>query len=141
MTSDEIRALLGRFATAWQEQDLESLSDCYIEECEVVSPIFHTLRGRAQLEASYRDLFRAFEIASLQSDDPIIDAEHHRAAVVWTAKTTHRGEIFGVPPTGRIIDFTTAFVLTFEGSRIAKEVRIYDFAKVLLQLGVLRAKA
>jgi steroid delta-isomerase-like uncharacterized protein len=141
MTSAEIRALLARFVTAWQEQDLESLSDCYAEDCEVISPIFHTLRGRTQLEASYRDLFKAFVIESLKTDDPIIDAENDRAALVWTAKTKHRGEIFGVPATGRMIDFTTAFVITFEGQRIAKEVRIYDFAKVLLQLGVLRAKA
>jgi steroid delta-isomerase-like uncharacterized protein len=141
MTSDEIRALLTRFATAWREEDLETLSECYTDDCEVVSPIFHTLRGRAQVEGSFRDLFKSFSNVSFQTEQPIIDAEHGRAAMVWTLKGKHAGEIFGVSPTGRTIEVNTAFVMTFNNGRILKEVRIYDFAKMLLELGVLRARA
>lgn len=141
MTSEEVHAFLERFRTAWLEQDLEAVSDCYVDNCEVVSPIFHTVRGRGALENSYRDAFKAFLTVSLTSDQPIIDSEHGRAAVVWTFKSKHQGEIFGVAPTGRMIEITIAFVLTFASGRIAKEVRIYDFAKMLLELGVLRAKA
>jgi steroid delta-isomerase-like uncharacterized protein len=141
MTSAEVHAFLERFRKAWQEQDLEAVSDCYVDNCELISPIFHTVRGRSALENSYRDAFKAFLIVSLKSDEPIIDAEHDRTAVVWTFKAKHQGEIFGVPATGRTMDITVAFVLTFSNGRIAKEVRIYDFAKMLLELGVLRAKA
>ncbi|MGH9200429.1 MAG: ester cyclase [Vicinamibacterales bacterium] len=141
MTSEEVQGFLNRFRTAWQEQDLEALSDCYTDNCEVVSPIYHTVRGRAALENSFRDAFRAFSAISVKSDDAIIDSEHGRAAVIWTLTSKHQGEIFGVPASGKTIEVTIAFVLTFEGGRIAKEVRIYDFAKMLLHLGVLRAKA
>jgi predicted ester cyclase len=141
MKSEQIHAFLERFRIAWQEQDLEAVSDCYVDNCELISPIFHTVRGRSALEHSYRDAFKAFLIVSLKSDEPIIDSEHDRAAVVWTFKAKHQGEIFGVPPTGRTMEITVAFVLTFADGRIAKEVRIYDFAKMLLELGVLRAKA
>jgi hypothetical protein len=40
-----------------------------------------------------------------------------------------------------MIEITVAFVLTLSNGRILKEVRIYDFAKMLLELGVLRARA
>jgi predicted ester cyclase len=99
------------------------------------------VRGRGALENSYRDAFRAFGTVSIKSDEPIIDNEHERAAVVWTFKTKHQGEIFGVPASGRTIEITVAFVLTLSNGRILKEVRIYDFAKMLLELGVLRARA
>ena len=98
--------------------------------------------GRAQVEGSYRDLFKSFSNVSFLTEEPIIDAEHGRAAMVWTLKGKHVGEIFGVSPTGRLIDVNIAFVMTFTNGRAsAKEVRIYDFAKMLLELGVLRAKA
>lgn len=141
MTSQEVHDFLERFRTAWLEGNLEGVSDCYVDNCEVISPIFHTVRGRGALENSYRDAFRAFGTVSIKSDEPIIDSEHERAAVVWTFKTKHQGEIFGVPASGRMIEITVAFVLTLSNGRILKEVRIYDFAKMLLELGVLRARA
>jgi steroid delta-isomerase-like uncharacterized protein len=141
MTTEEIHAFIRRFSTAWQQRDPVAMSHCYTDNCEVVSPIYHTVKGRAALEHSYRDAFRAFEITSIHIDDSIVDDEHGRAATVWTMKSKHQGEIFGVPASGKMIEVTIAFVLTFENGRIAKEVRIYDFARMLLQLGVLRAKA
>lgn len=141
MTTEEIHAFLHRLRDAWQERDLGAMSDCYTDNCEVISPIYHTVKGRASLEHSFRDAFRAFDVTSVHIDDSIIDGEHGRAATVWTMKSKHQGEIFGVPASGRMIEVTIAFVLTFENGKIAKEVRIYDFARMLLQLGVLRAKA
>jgi steroid delta-isomerase-like uncharacterized protein len=141
MTTEEIHAFLDRFRRAWQDHDLGAMSDCYTDQCELISPIYHTVKGRAALEHSYRDAFRAFDVTSIHTDDSIIDGEHGRAAAVWTMKSKHQGEIFGVPASGKMIEVTIAFVLTFENGRIAREVRIYDFAKMLLQLGVLRAKA
>lgn len=141
MTSEEVHAFLDRFRKAWEEQDLESMSDCYTDHCEVVSPIYHTVRGREALENSYRDAFKTFAGISVRPDDTIVDAENGRAAAIWTMKSKHQGEIFGVPASGKSIEVNIAFVLTLEHGRIAKEVRIYDFAKMLLQLGVLRARA
>jgi ketosteroid isomerase-like protein len=97
MTSQQVHDFLERFQAAWLEGNLEAVSDCYVDDCELISPIFHTVRGRAALEKSYRDAFRAFGTVSIKSDEPIIDNEHERAAVVWTFKTKHQGEIFGVP--------------------------------------------
>ena len=116
MTSEQVHAFLDRFRAGWQHQDVAALVGCYTDDCEVISPIFHSLRG-------------------------ILDSEHNRAAAVWTFKSKHQGEIFGVPPTGRALEITIAFVLTFADGKIAREVRIYDFAKMLLELGVLRARA
>jgi len=141
MTSDEIRSFLDRFVRAWERQDIPALAACYSPDCVVVSPIFNTLRGRAQVEHSYVDLFRAFASPTIHVDEVVIGAEEPpRAAIVWTVQAIHAGEIFGMPGTGRRIERTIAYVLTFDDGLIASERRIYDFTNMLIQLGVLRAR-
>jgi steroid delta-isomerase-like uncharacterized protein len=141
MTGDELQAFLDRFAKAWQEGDLVTLADCYADNCEVVSPIFHTLHGLPQVEHSFRAAFKAFAAQSMHVDEVIIDAETRKtAAVVWTAKVKHQGEIYGVAATGKVFEVTIALFLTFADGKIAREVRVYDFTQMLIQLGALRAK-
>jgi steroid delta-isomerase-like uncharacterized protein len=141
MTSDEIRTLLDTFARAWERQDVAALGACYADDCVVVSPIFHTLHGRSQVERSYRDLFEAFTHQKVQVDDTIISPETPpRAVIVWTVQSTHVGEIFGVAASGKRIERRVAYILTLRDGRIVKELRMYDFTNMLMQLGVLRAK-
>jgi steroid delta-isomerase-like uncharacterized protein len=141
MTSDEIRTFLDRFVRAWEKQDVTALGACYAETCTVVSPIFHTLKGRAQVERSYTDLFKAFANPSIRVDDTVIStASPPRAVIVWTVQSIHAGEIFGVAGSGRRIERTIAYFFTFRDGLIINERRLYDFTSMLMQLGVLKAK-
>ena len=139
MTNDEIRSFLDQFVLAWGRGDAAALGACYTEDCVIVSPIFHTLKGRAQVERSYVDLFKAFQRETVRVDDIVIEVPA-RAVILWTSHAIHAGEIFGMPPSGKRIERTVAFILTLRDGRIAKEVRVYDFTNMLMQLGVLRAK-
>jgi len=141
MTSDEIRSFLDRFVHAWEHQDVAALRACYTDDCVVVSPIFNTLKGKAQVEKSYADLFLAFANPSIHVDDTIIsDVEPARAVIVWTVKSIHAGNIFGMPGSGKRIERTIAYFFTFRDGLIEKERRLYDFTSMLMQLGVLKAK-
>ncbi len=142
MTAEEIHAFCERYARAWERSDAETLVACYSEHCEVISPIFRTLSGKAKLEASFRDLFRAFSDATVEVTDVIVDqVRPDRAVLLFTASGVHRGEIFGVAGTGRRFEIHGAFVFTFEGDTICKETRLYDFTGMLMQLGILKARA
>ena len=141
MTSDEIRSFLDRFVHAWEHQDVAALGACYTDDCVVVSPIFSTIKGKAKVEKSYHDLFLALANPSITVDDTIIsEADPARAVILWTVKSIHVGSIFGMPGTGKRIERTIAYFLTFRDGLIAKERRIYDFTSMLMQLGVLKAK-
>jgi steroid delta-isomerase-like uncharacterized protein len=141
MTSDEIRSFLDRFVRAWEKQDVKALGACYCQDCTVVSPIFHTVRGRAQVERSYTDLFRAFASPAVRVDDMVISTgEPPRAVLVWTVQAIHAGELFGMPGSGKRIERTAAYILTFRDGLIVNERRVYDFTHMLMQLGVLKAK-
>jgi len=141
MTNAEIRTFLDRFVHAWETQDVKTLGACYTSDCVVVSPIFSTLRGRSEVEKSYADLFKVFSTQKVRVDDTVISNEEPpRAVIVWNVQSTHVGEVFGVPGTGKRIERTVAYFLTLRDSQIVKEVRIYDYTNMLMQLGVLRAK-
>jgi len=141
MTSDEIAGVLDRFVHAWKRQDVEALSACYADDCVVVSPIFGTMKGRSQVEASFIDLFRAFTNPTITVEDTVIsNSEPARAVLIWTVQSSHAGDIFGMPATGRRIERTIVMCFTLQDGRIAKERRVYDFTSMLMQLGVLKAK-
>ena len=141
MTNDDIRSFLERFQHAWERRDVGAVVECYADNCVVVSPIFNTLHDRSQVEKSYVDFFKAFEVLEVKIEDAVISNEEPpRAAVVWTAQAKHVGEVFGMPASGKRIERTTAFIFTFKDGLIAKETRIYDFTSMLIQLGALRAK-
>jgi steroid delta-isomerase-like uncharacterized protein len=141
MTNDDIHSFLERFRHAWERQDVVELVGCYAQDCVVVSPIFNTLNHKSQVEKSFVDFFKALAIQKIRVDDIVIGNEDpQRAVVVWNVQATHVGEMFGMPATGKRIERTTAFILTLKDGLITKEVRIYDFTSMLIQLGALRAK-
>jgi predicted ester cyclase len=53
---------------------------------------------------------------------------------------TQKGEFFGFPPDGRKFQFRLASLFFFSDGKIDREIRIYDFTGMLMQLGVLKAK-
>ena len=141
MTNDDIRSFLDRFRHAWEKQDVDTLVGCYADDCVVVSPIFNTLTHRTQVEKSYHDFFKAFEMLQIKVEEIVIGNEDPpRAVMVWTSQAKHIGEVFGMPASGRRLERTTAFIFTFRDGKIIKEMRIYDFTSMLIQLGALKAK-
>lgn len=141
MNSSEIRSFLDRFRDAWERQDIKALMTCYADNCVVVSPIFNKLTGKAQVEKAFVELFKAFRTQKVAVADMVISNEEPpRAVIVWDIQSSHIGEVFGMPPSGKQIQRTIAYILTLEGGLISKETRIYDFTAMLIQLGVLKAK-
>lgn len=142
MTNDEIRAFIERYVEAWKREDVRSLAECYAENARIDSPMFHTVVGQPGIEKSFRDLFGAFSDWDIRIDDLIIDSgDDAKAVLAFTTQITHRGDLFGIPGTGRRLETRTVHILRFENGRIVSDRRLYDFTGMLVQLGVLKAKA
>ena len=142
MTGDETRTFIKRFVELWERENIRGLVDCYAQHAHIESPMFHAIDGREAIEKSFVDLFQAFADSKIGVEDIIIDNEAgDRCVTVWTSHGTHRGLLFGMPPTGRRVEVSGAFVMKFENGRIVSERRLYDFVGMLVQLGVLKTKA
>ena len=139
MTTDSIRAFIGRHTVAWNHRDAAMLSLSHAENGVVVSPMFGRVEGRAAISGTYAALFSIFPDWEIRFDAPIADGT--RVAVSFSVAATHQGDFMGFQGTGRRCSFegVSLFELTSDGL-IASERRVYDFTGLLAQLGVLRVR-
>jgi steroid delta-isomerase-like uncharacterized protein len=142
MTHDEIHAFVDRYIDAWRREDVPALVACYAPMAEILSPMFHQVVGESAITSSFHDVFRVFGGFEIKVDDVIIDTMGEiRVVLVLTATTTHRGDVFGHPASGRRVPNPVVFILRLENGRIVFERRFYDFTGLLMQLGILKAKS
>jgi predicted ester cyclase len=65
-------------------------------------------------------------------------AEGDKVVTRWRFRGTHQGEIFGIAPTGKQIEFTGIFIDRVAGGRIVEHWDEADILGVLQQLGAVR---
>ena len=139
MTSEEIRAFIARHVAAWGRHDVPALMESYADDCELVSPLFRIVRGKAAIAVSYGELFRIFGALEIHVEDVLIDHEAgDRVAYMTTMSGTHLGEMLGFPGTGRRLSVKGVFMLAFKDGRIASERRLYDLTEIMLQISSAR---
>jgi steroid delta-isomerase-like uncharacterized protein len=66
-------------------------------------------------------------------------AEGDKVAIRWTMQGTHKGEFFGVQPTGKMATFTGIVISRIASGKIAEEWENFDHYGLLQQLGVVPA--
>jgi steroid delta-isomerase-like uncharacterized protein len=96
------------------------------------SGIEGTKRSASMYLAAFPDLHFTFE-------DYI--AEGDQVVVRWTSTGTHKGELMGIPPTGKQFSGTGMEIYRFEGGKIAEHWLASDQLGLLQQLGVVPAPA
>jgi steroid delta-isomerase-like uncharacterized protein len=139
MTHDEVVSFFAAQQHEWDRRDAEALTLRHADQGTIVSPIFHTVHGRAEILGSYRSVFDTFPDWHYVGVQLIADAAG-RVAQEFTVTATHSGPFMGLPPSGR--KFTIGGVQLFEmkDGLIAHERRYYDFTGLLIQIGILRGK-
>ena len=110
MTREQVVALVQSMQRAWNAKDPAALASHHAEDSVVHSPIFGTVRGRADIERSFQEFFRAFADSTFEGQDLIIDGS--RAAQMFVVEASHTSELFGVEATHR--RFKIQGVLVFE---------------------------
>ncbi len=138
LTRADLQTVSDRYLDAFRRRDPSALAAFHTPDGIVESPMFATLRGRKAIEDAQRAFFGSFPDAATSREATVVDPPH--VAMFVTMNATHVNEFFGLPGTGRHIEFRLSRLLRMEGDLIAQEARIYDFTGLLVQIGVLRAK-
>lgn len=124
--------------TAESAQDLGALlagmtEDCYnLVLCDP-SPMY---RGAEAVARRYRGLWTAFPDLQVRLRR-IFAIEGERAVTEHTLSGTQLGPLFGIAPTGRLVQVETAVIWEFVGERIRGETVYFDLATMLRQVGAL----
>ena len=88
--------------------------------------------GAKQIVTMYRNAFPDFRV---KVDEQI--AEGDTVVTRWTAQGTHKGELVGIPATGKSSTVTGVSVDKFVDGKVAKSWAIFDQFGMMQQLGVI----
>jgi len=91
-------------------------------------------QGFSQLVSLYRT---AFPDTNLTIEDQI--AEGDLVVTRWTAAGTHRGELFGMPATGKQVKVTGIFIDRLADGKIVESWGEYDALGMMQQVGAIPA--
>lgn len=133
-TDAEVRRLLERHYTAWSRGDVEGVVACYAEGC-----VFEDLA----LEARFDGLpgVRGFaQLVSAAIPDfnwkPLhIVVDDERVACEWVMHGHQRGDLPGIPGTGKRFDVRGHTAMVVRGGRIHENRDYWSLATYLRQLG------
>ena len=105
-------------------------SDYIVHDCALPEPV-RGIEGFKRLRASYHDA--SSDIRTTIND---MIAEDDKVVTRWTTRATHdKGEMMGVPPTGKQIEITRITVNLISGGKIAEDWTVWDSLGLLRQLG------
>lgn len=130
------RALAVNDATyaAWNAHDPDAVAAVFAEDA-VVREVGtgQEARGRAAVRARAAALLAAFPDLRLERVELVIDGDRH--ADRWQLSGTHRGELFGIPPTGKRvrIDGATFTRLGADGL-VVEDLHFADTLGLMAQL-------
>ena len=120
---------------AWNAHDADAVAAVFAEDAvlrEAGSPT--VLHGRAAIRDRVIALLTAFPDFHLERVDLLIDGARH--ADRWIMTGTHRGELFGIPPTGRSVRVEGAtFTRMGAHGLVIEDIHFVDTTGLLTQLG------
>jgi steroid delta-isomerase-like uncharacterized protein len=139
MSAAENKAVVRRALDIWNSGDLAALD-------EVAAPgvVMH-LRGRSDVVGL--DAYRGYNAAlrtAFPDQEWLLDdllGEGDKAALMWTLRGTHRGELSGVGPTGKQVTVTGISVYRIADGKLAEIWVQSDTLGLLQQIGAVPGQA
>lgn len=139
MSTDENKALVRRtIEEVWNKGSLagvdELLATDYVGHFAILP---EPVRGHTAFKQFASHYFTAFPDIRVTIDDLVADGD--KVVVRWTARGTHRGELMGIPPTGKPVTVTGMWIHRVAGGRIAEQWGVFDALGMMQQLGTIPA--
>jgi steroid delta-isomerase-like uncharacterized protein len=134
MGAEQNKAIVSRWvAGGWNNGDL-SLVDEFYADYTLHIPGTADLQGTEAFKAFVTMYRSAFPDIHFTLEDMVAEGDK----VAWRATTrgTHRGDLMGIPPTGKSIVVSSSIVSRFENGKWAEDWVLIDMLGMLQQLGV-----
>ena len=138
MSVEQNKALARRFGQVWGRESIDTVDELAARELCVHYPALgEPLHG----PEAFKEVLRAWHSAFPDSDrtDEDVIAEGAKVMISWTARGTHRGDLWGIPPTGRAVAMRGVSVYCLADGRIVEEKGVGDALGLMQQLGALPA--
>ena len=137
--TEQDHSLLRALSEAVSAHNVDRILDFYAADAVSISPVFGEVQGRPAIAEAWKQMFLTMPDARMSVSDVLRDGP--RMAIIATMNATDRVGWFGLPPTGAEINYRVIILLTFSGSKIVREERVYDLANLRERLDKSRLDA
>src|SRR5258708_30330610 len=119
MPASDPRAVLERLYDALNRHDLDDFCEAMTQDCVDHGDPGGTV-GRSAMREHIGAFLSAFPDLHTSLDQVIVDSDGETVGSRTTTTGTHRGELMGIPPTGRQIRVPAVDMARFSGGLIAE---------------------
>ena len=135
MTTKDNKAIAHRFAKVWAAGCLHIVDELAAPDIVVSYPSPpEPIHGAEAFKAYLTELFTGLPDVSVTVEDTI--AEGAKVACRWKWRGTHKGPLFGIPPTGRSVEITGFTFYSIANGKVVEETGIGNTLSLMQQLGV-----
>ena len=136
MVVEDQKRALEQWGEYWSAHDMERLLSLFTDDVvyeDVTMGVVN--RGRAQLRAFAEGFFGGFPDVTFEVRSSFADGSS--GGVEWVMRGTHKGDLPGMPATGRRIEVRGASIFEFTGGTIRRCSDYWDMTTFLKQLGLM----
>ena len=132
MSVEENKAIFRRIV----EEGFNKGNLAIVDELVATNHVNHTdnVHGPEEYKQFITMYRTAFPDLHMTIEDQI--AEGDKVVNRWTSRGTHKGDLMGIPPTGKQVTVMGIYVARIAGSKIVEEWGNFDALGMLQQLGV-----
>ena len=123
------------FEEVWNKGNLDIIEE-FIASDYIIHMGSKDLIGVDRYKNFIRAYRRAFPDISYTVDDLI--AEDDKVVERWTARGTHKGEIWGIPPTNKKLIVSGIDIVRIVDGKMVERWGQFDFQGMMEQLGVIK---
>lgn len=135
-TTASVERILDEWLAAWSAHDISRLQALFADAMEHEDvPVGAVNRSKADLRAFAEAWFAASPDIHFTSTLKVVG--DGRAVVEWVGGGTHKGDLPGMPATGKPWQVRGVSVVELAGGKISRCRDYWDFATVMRQLGFL----
>jgi len=137
MSAEENKALVRRFVEEfWNEGNTTAADGLMAIDAAIHMPTGEVLSTNGL--KSFASIFRG-SFPDWHSTVEELIAEGDRVAERWTGRGTHRGELQGIPPTGKRVEVPGSVFYRIVDAKIVEFRGLFNMMSLMQQLGVIPA--
>jgi len=120
----------------WGKGDIKIVDELASPDLRVSYPSLPApVEGLAAFKEVLKMVHTAFPDIEIEIGEPL--AEGNRLAAAWTMRGTHQGDMMGLPPTGKCVNWSGITFYRIENGKVVDERGEEDALALLRQLGAI----
>ena len=134
--AETVERIINDNIAAWSSHDAEKLVSLFTDDCVYEDVAFGMIsRGKEELRAFANGTFAAFPDFKVELKSFFVSGDW--VGLEWVMSGTHKGDLPGIPATGKSFSIRGASVSELKGGKIKRNTDYYDMVSFLRQIGVM----